>query len=700
MTSSPLTASTLTTLAAEKLASSGLSQSDAKKLGIIALTATATRKLSATFLPYPALKLPYTDLRGRATGFYRIRYLGDLNGFDALRKRAPRYVQPPETTSEVFVPRLPGVNWAELVADPSRALFITEGELKAACATKRGYPTLGLGGVWSWRSAKKSVSLLPMLRDDIAWKLRPTYIIFDSDFATKPDVMRALLALARELTHLGAQPFVVTLPEIADEGKTGLDDFLVTRGTDEFDELVRAALPFASAQELWSLNTEVLYVRDPGLVVVTSDGRKMSPRAFKEHAYANRHYTETTVNSKGEEKISRKPLAPAWLEWPSRAECARITYAPGLPKMTDDGAYNYWPGWALTPKRGDVSLWHQLLDYMFAHDRAARVWFERWAAYPLQHPGTKLYTAVVIWGTGQGTGKSLIGYTLGRLYGRNFTEITDQDLASAFNEWAECKQFVMGDDVTGSEYKKALADRLKTMITREQLRINAKHLPTYVIPDCVNYYFTSQHPDAFILDDFDRRYFVHEAPQVPIAGDFYDVYDRWYRSDAGAAALFDYLLRVDLGDFKPRAQAFTTQAKLAMTLDSKSDVGAFVAELRHAPENVLRFGDQALRADLYTSGQLLSLYDPMNSKRVTANGLTRELKRAGFRLYDGGRVVRTTRGTHRLFVIRNPEKWFVAKPTEAANHWNAAFGGGDVAESNDDDAAATTKKKKKSGPKF
>ena len=662
-------------LASAKLSESGLAQADARRLGIAVLTAAATKKLSPTFLAYPALKIPYTDLRGRTTNFYRIRYLGDLNGFDALRKRPPRYVQPPDTTSEVYVPRFPDVDWVALAADASKAVFITEGELKAACATKLGYPTLGLGGVWSFRSAKRSLALLPMLKNEIAWKTRPVYIVFDSDFATKPDVMRALLALARELAHLGAQPYVVTLPEIADEGKTGLDDFLVARGADAFDELVRDARPLASAAELWALNTEVLYVRDPGIVVVLADGRKLSPRAFKEHAYANRHYVETTVNAKGEEKITRKPLAPAWLEWPSRAECARMTYAPGEPRLVNN-AYNHWPGWGVPgPKRGDVSLWHRLLDYMFAGEPEARVWFERWAALPFQKPGTKLYTAVVVWGTGQGTGKSLIGYTLGRIYGRNYSEITDQDLASSFNEWAEAKQFVMGDDVTGSEYKKALADRLKSMITREWLRVNAKHLPTYVIPDCVNYYFTSQHPDAFILDDFDRRYFVHEAPQTPLDRPFYDKYDAWYRSEEGASALLDYFMRLPLGGFNPREKAFETRAKVAMTLDAKSDVGAFIAELREAPDNVLRLGDQALRADLYTSGQLLSLYDATGSKRVTANGITRELKRAGFRLYDGGRVVRTVRGTHRLFVVRNQAKWFAAKPHDVAEHWNENFGG-------------------------
>ncbi|MFZ0630231.1 MAG: hypothetical protein WA374_09135 [Acidobacteriaceae bacterium] len=33
-------------------------------------------------------------------------------------------------------------------------------------------------------------------------------------------------------------------------------------------------------------------------------------------------------------------------------------------------------------------------------------------AYPLQYPGTKLYSAVVLWTAQQGVGKSLLGYTM------------------------------------------------------------------------------------------------------------------------------------------------------------------------------------------------------------------------------------------------------------------------------------------------
>ena len=58
----------------------------------------------------------------------------------------------------------------------------------------------------------------------------------------------------------------------------------------------------------------------------------------------------------------------------------------------------------------------------------------------------------------------------------------------------------MGDDVTGSD-KRADADFLKKLITQKELRVNVKYLPAYTVKDCINYFFTANHPDSFFLED-------------------------------------------------------------------------------------------------------------------------------------------------------------------------------------------------------
>src|SRR5258706_11943642 len=127
-------------LARAKLAASGLGPPDMRTLRMQALSPSQVSKLDPAFRPYPALRIPYFDLAGRVNGFYRIRYLGEMAGFDALRAKPIRYAQPSNTLPGVYFPPFSG--WKGLASDPGLGLFITEGELKAACACKLAPPTI------------------------------------------------------------------------------------------------------------------------------------------------------------------------------------------------------------------------------------------------------------------------------------------------------------------------------------------------------------------------------------------------------------------------------------------------------------------------------------------------------------------------------------------------------------------------------
>jgi hypothetical protein len=149
-----------------KLALSALTVADAKRLRFSPYTAAAATELSLP-VDRAGFKLPYFDLTGKTTSFYRYRYLesADPKGFGALveteAKDTLRYAQPAGSLNEVYLP--PYLDWTETARDPKRALVITEGELKAACAAKHGIPTAGLGGVWNFRAAVAGYAFLPSL---------------------------------------------------------------------------------------------------------------------------------------------------------------------------------------------------------------------------------------------------------------------------------------------------------------------------------------------------------------------------------------------------------------------------------------------------------------------------------------------------------------------------------------------------------
>lgn len=641
-----------------KLNESRIDAQSAKKLGYKACTDAQAPE----GVPYkePGILIPYFDLAGKQTKFWRYRYLRtpQPRGFTALAKKPLRYVQPGKSINELYLP--PVIKWRDVAAEAMQPIVITEGEFKAACVSlNTDHPCIGLGGVWTWKSQSNRMPLLPGFRE-IQWKGRPVYICYDSDAVTNPMVMQAENALAKALTDLGADPYIVRLPQLEQGRKAGVDDFIVARGAEDFDALLEDLEPWQAAKELHELNEEVVYVQDPGLIMKLDSLQRLSPRAFTDHAYSTRVYHEEQLDGKGNVKLVPKSAPKEWLKWPSRAEVPRVTYAPGEDRVTENGELNVWRGWGVEPKAGDVSLWKELLDYLFRNEPEARDWFERWLAYPLQYPGTKMYSSPVLWSLEHGTGKSFIGYSLFKIYGSNATEVSDEDLYASHNEWAENKQFVMGDEITSKD-KRSSGDRLKSMITRQLLRLNPKFIPAYTVPDCINYYFTSNHPDSFFLEDGDRRFFIHEVIGAPMPREFYKRYEAWIgkpgTTGPGAAALFHHLLSLDLKGMDATDRAPTTRAKIAMMDNGRSDISTWVRQLKDDPDSVLRVDGRIIPFKLMRSEDLLLIYDSDQRTKVTANGLARELTRQGFRkVYNGQGVPTSADGQVRLWAVRDTDR--------------------------------------------
>ena len=653
-------------LAAEKLESSGLTVDDGVALGMEPVLSAAA--LDPTFDPVAGLKIPYfhpitrkpLTCRPKWPAFYRVRYLEQMPGLDAQTdKKQRRYAQTADTGVAAYFPKT--VDWSAIFSDHNRPIIITEGELKAAKASIAGFPTIGLGGVYNFQSTRLAIPFLAEL-EEVPWARRFVYIVYDSDYRRNQNVLIAIKQLAEELEARGAMPLYAALPDVyenPDEQKTGLDDFLVMRPRDELGALLASATPLTLSRSLWDMNERVVYAKSPGMIVDLSTKQKILPSAFQQHTHATESCHEIVFKTDGSIMMRRASAATSWLKWQFRNEVAKMTYAPGQPQICDVGdqrAYNTWDGWGCAPKKGSVTPFKRLLDHILeGADPEFKRWFLQWCAYPIQHPGTKLYTSVVIHGVKQGTGKSLIGFTLGRIYGTNFTEIRQDDLEGNFNTWAENKQFVLGDEITGSN-KRQEADMLKKMITQEIIRINNKNLPIYEVPDCINYLFTSNHPDAFFLEDADRRFAIHEVVVDPLPLGFYKEYDAWMKG-SGPSALFEFLQTVDLTGFSPTAPAPATKAKDRMIADGRSDLGAWVAQLIDDPDGILRVGEMKIPGDLFTNHELLALYDPSDRGKVTAQGLGNALKKAGIRQVHDGQLIRARGRLDRYYAVRNADKW-------------------------------------------
>ena len=638
---------------------------------------------------WAGFKIPYFNLKGKELPFFRFRYtqVKPSKGFLSVAEdpeKPLRYSQPKGSECHVYFPPLIPGDWEEVSQNATVSVCITEGELKAACGCAQGIPTMGLGGVFNWRSARLQQSLVPVL-ECWMWAGRKVYLCFDSDSATNPMVRQAAARLAIVLLNRGAVVHEIELPPGPERSKQGMDDYIFRHGVEAFGALIAAATPAAASAALHQLNLEVALVRATNEIVHLSTGNVMSAHQFIEVAYKDRKYEEfitkkkkKTSQEEDEEETPKSKICYAareWMEWPQRAAVPKLVYQPGADRFTSDGAYNTWPGWGCQPSaEGTVAPWEDLVYHVMAGAAEEHVlWLKRWLAYPLRHPGTKLFSAVLVWGYLQGTGKTLLGETMAEIYGANYRTISSADLVSPYNDWVVGHQFIVGDEISVGGQARKITDNLKDIISRTTAVVNLKYRAQYTVKDCNNYYFTSNHAEALFIEDADRRYFVHEVLSQPLRPAQYRAYTRWLRQEGGAARLFHYLAEeLDMGDFDPLAAPPVTEAKRDMVVYNRSELDAWCAVVAATPEAVIKSAGAALPYELFTAAELHKIFDPDNGRRYSTNAVSRALKKAGVKqaahgdnkiVVDGARV--------RLWAVRQGAKWWMATSSKAQAAYEA-----------------------------
>ena len=250
-------------------------------------------------------------------------------------------------------------------------------------------------------------------------------------------------------------------------------------------------------------------------------------------------------------------------------------------------------------------------------------------AYPIQNPGGKNLTAVLLISEAQGVGKSFIGYVMGGIYGDNFSVIDHEALQSSNNGYCVNKQLVLGEEITGSN-SRASADRLKNMITRESIYVNIKYQPQYHIADLCNWLLTSNHVDALFLEARDRRAVVHDVDREPKPFAFYDRIDKW-RDNGGPAHVFEYLLNdIDLKDYNPKRPAPDTIAKAEMIALSKSDVDLAVQVINENPDTILKAANLVNSCAFLTTTQLQTFINLHTDGKSTLIAISKALRRGKF----------------------------------------------------------------------
>jgi putative DNA primase/helicase len=268
----------------------------------------------------------------------------------------------------------------------------------------------------------------------------------------------------------------------------------------------------------------------------------------------------------------------AWREWklhPMR-NVVRLSEVGFDPTEKDRNiTCNLWGGFPTIPKQGHCGILLSLLERLCSDeengkpsDKTIYQWVLKWLAYPIQHHGAKMRTALIFHGA-QGTGKNLFFEAYAKIFGRYGRIIGQAEIDDKFNDWASGKLFMIADEVVARQELFHIKNKIKALSTGDSIRINPKNVAAHDERNHVNIVFLSNEKQPLVLEKDDRRFAVIWTPSKGHENYYADVAEEI--AAGGVKALHDYLLNLDLGDFNEHSKPPMTQSKqdlIDINLDS------------------------------------------------------------------------------------------------------------------------------------
>lgn len=517
-------------------------------------------------VPVPSACIPYFDLDGQLTAFYRLRTLTPWTPPGETKPR--KYMQAASSGNHLYLPPLLQRLWREIAADKTTQLLITEGEKKAACACLHGFATIGLGGVWNWRSAGQPISGL----DQFDWRERKVFIAFDSpDIRTNLQVAAALAALSAELRQRGADVRIVELP--CDAGKkVGLDDFLVQSGKEPLTALLDAAT--AHLDVVSELNEHLALVWIGAKPYVLREVRRADGSLdvnFAKTAEVRPGYADRFELVSGPNGMRQVNAFDQWLRSDRRRTFTRVVFEPGGCQADE---YNLWSGFSVLPQAGDCDLYLQhIREIICQNDQSLFDYVTSWMAHLVQRPGELPGTALVLRGR-QGTGKGTFVHTLGALLQSHYLHLTSQrHLLGNFNAHTKNKLLFFADEAFWAG-DKAAEGTLKGLVTEPTRILEHKGQDALIIQNYARLVIASNHEWVVPAGPHERRFVILDVSDAQMQNT--DYFDRIKRqmNRQGLAALLHHLQQIDLSKVDLRAIP-KTAALLETKLRSQPPIGLF-----------------------------------------------------------------------------------------------------------------------------
>jgi len=252
-----------------------------------------------------------------------------------------------------------------------------------------------------------------------------------------------------------------------------------------------------------------------------------------------------------------------WLKHPRRRNVQKENLVFDPAQQVPVGEYiNTFKGLPLTPVNNDnlCRNMRHMLWCLCNKDNEIFTWLCCWLAYPLQHVGAKMQTAVLMHSRVHGSGKSFFfdGVIRG-VYGEYCKTFGQAELESQYNDWISQALFGVFEEVLSRSQRYSHTGTIKQMITGQKVRINQKYMQGWEESNHMNCVFLSNEVEPLPVEPSDRRLLVI-WPEEKLLDQLQTGVDAELKM-GGAAAFMGWLLRVDTSGFSEHSKPPMTDAK-------------------------------------------------------------------------------------------------------------------------------------------
>ncbi|AQQ67473.1 hypothetical protein Mag101_07345 [Microbulbifer agarilyticus] len=252
-----------------------------------------------------------------------------------------------------------------------------------------------------------------------------------------------------------------------------------------------------------------------------------------------------------------------WYKHPDRRQVDKenLVFDPTR-RVDPDSHINMFRGLPLKPERNDDACVYirNLLYTLCNEDSEVWTWIVRWLAYPLQHVGAKMATAVLMHSSVHGSGKSLFfDGVMRKIYGEYSRTLGQLQMESQYTDWISNLLYGLFEEIFSRSSKYSHQGSLKQLVTGETVRVEKKFVSGWEEANHMNCVFLSNEIQPFPVEGYDRRFLV-VWPEKALPVELQNGVAKELAGD-GPQAFYAWLLAQDLGDFGPHTKPPLTAAK-------------------------------------------------------------------------------------------------------------------------------------------